>query len=85
MTTSEELERYIFEESDLEDKGFSASQFVARFRRVCPLEVIRDQLRAYSVHLKGRLYSTIHDNYKSFIHIATKVDYLSVLSFHNFS
>lgn len=75
MTLGEDSEnnRYIFTDSDFEDDTFHAALFVARYRRVAPLESLKDQLKSYSLNIKNQLYEIINRDYKNFIKIATKV------------
>jgi hypothetical protein len=72
-STQDDSHRYIFQESDFEDDNFNAASFVARFRRVAPLDSLKDQLRIYSAGLKQQLYEIINRDYTNFIKIATKV------------
>lgn len=64
---------FIFQEADFEDENFNAASFVARYRRVAPLDSLKDQLRNYSISLKQQLYEIINRDYTNFIKIATKV------------
>lgn len=64
---------FIFQETDFEDENFNAALFVARYRRVAPLDSLKDQLRTYSANLKQQLYEIINRDYTNFIKIATKV------------
>ena len=74
MTLGEDSDnRYIFTDADFEDDNFHAAQFVARYRRVAPLDSLKDQLRSYSLNIKNQLYEIINRDYKNFIKIATKV------------
>jgi hypothetical protein len=64
---------YIFNDNDFEDENFHPAQFVARYRRVAPLDSLKEQLHAYSLNIKNQLYGIINRDYKNFIKIATKV------------
>lgn len=66
---------YIFRDEDfgLDHEDFDAVAFVTRFRRVTPMESLREQLRAYSNNIRKQLYAIINRDYKDFISIATKV------------
>ncbi len=68
-----EENHYIFQESDFEDENFHPAAFVARYRRVAPLDSLKEQLRLYSAGLKQQLYEIINKDYKNFITIATRV------------
>lgn len=66
--------QYIFTEEEFESDDFNASSFVTKYRRVTPLESLKEQLRNYADSLKEQLYSIINRDYKDFISIATKLD-----------
>mgnify|MGYP002480042715 CR=1 FL=1 len=68
----EELE-FLFREEEFEEERFDAAAFVAKYRRVSSLESLREQLVAYSKHVKQHLYLIINRDYKDFITISTKV------------
>lgn len=74
--TDDNQDRYIFQEADFEDENFHPAAFVARYRRVAPLDSLKEQLRAYSDTLKQKLYEVINRDYKNFIKIATKVTFI---------
>jgi hypothetical protein len=73
--------QFIFTEEEFEPSSgpagsqqvFAGAEFVAKYRRVCSLESLREQLREYSDGLKHQLYDIINRDYKDFITIATKV------------
>lgn len=69
---------FIFRDEDfaIDQEEFDAAAFVTRFRRVTPLESLREQLVAYSNHVRKQLYVIINRDYKDFITIATKVSLL---------
>ena len=74
MTLTDTLDtNYIFNDKDFEDEHFNPAQFVARYRRVAPLDSLKDQLRSYGLNIKNQLYEIINRDYKNFIKIATKV------------
>ena len=72
---------YIFNDKDFEDDNFHPAQFVARYRRVAPLDSLKDQLRSYSLNIKNQLYEIINRDYKNFIKIATKVSEIIFIFF----
>lgn len=64
---------FLFREEEFEEDSFDAAAFVAKYRRVSSLESLREQLVAYSKHIKSHLYLIINRDYKDFITISTKV------------
>lgn len=72
--TMSNSDQFIFKDTDFEDLEFDAAAFVARYRRVITLESLREQLIAYSQHIKRQLYAIINRDYKDFITITTKLD-----------
>ena len=73
-----ETNRFIFQESDFDDPNFNSGAFVARYRRVAPLDSLKEQLRAYCASLKLQLYDVINKDYANFIKISTKVSSIPV-------
>ncbi len=65
--------QFIFREAEFENEGFHAATFVSKYRTVCPLEDLKEQLLVYSNGLKHHLYDIINRDYKDFITISTKV------------
>lgn len=74
-TFGEQINQYIFRETDFEDDSFHAAAFVAKYRRVISLESVKAQLRQYSEALKLHLNDIINRDYKDFITISTKVSH----------
>ena len=49
------ISEFIFSESEFESESFHAASFVGKYRRVTPLESLRDQLRNYVQALKDQV------------------------------
>jgi len=66
--------QFIFKETEFEAQNFQAANFVTKYRKVCSLESLKEQLLQYSNEVKQQLYDIINRDYKDFITISTKLD-----------